>query len=106
MLFSLINFIYVLLLKSLRLYSFIWLIWIILSWLTAFGAVRLDPYNPLVNFLYKITDGVVDKVFGNFRYKMQIGMIDLSPLVFLLILQFVVPTLLRIAFSFLLRVLH
>ncbi len=106
MLGSFIKFIYILLLQSLRLYSFIWLIWIVLSWLTAFGALRLDYYNPLVNFLHKVTDGVVDKVFGDFRYKMQIGMIDLSPLVFLLILQLVVPTLLRIVFSFLLRVVY
>ena len=50
--------------QALRLYSFIWFIWIIISWLTAFGAIHLDYYNPIVNFFYRITDGVIDKIFG------------------------------------------
>ena len=100
MLIQIINFIYVLIMQALRLYSFIWFIWIIISWLTAFGAIHLDYYNPIVNFFYRITDGVIDKIFGNFRDKLIIGVIDLSPLVFLLILQMVVPPLITMLYRF------
>ena len=105
MLIQIINFIYVLIMQALRLYSFIWFIWIIISWLTAFGAIHLDYYNPIVNFFYKITDGVIDKVFGNFRDKLIIGVIDLSPLVFLLILQMVIPPLITMLYRFIIRLI-
>lgn len=105
MLISIINFIYVLILQALRLYSFIWLIWIIMSWLTAFGALHLDYYNPVINFLYQITDGLIDRVFGDFRRKFIIGMLDLSPLIFLLIVNMGIPALLRIVYSFIIRLL-
>ena len=104
MLAEIIVFIYKVLMQALRLYSFIWFIWIIISWLTAFGAIHLDYYNPIVNFFYKITDGVIDKVFGNFRDRLIIGVIDISPLIFLLLLQMVVPLVLKMVFTFLLRI--
>ena len=105
MLIQIINFIYVLIMQALRLYSFIWFIWIIISWLTAFGAIHLDYYNPIVNFFFRITDGVIDKIFGNFRDKLIIGVIDLSPLVFLLILQMVVPPLITMLYRFIIRLI-
>ncbi|WP_157146730.1 YggT family protein [Brachyspira pilosicoli] len=105
MLIQIINFIYVLIMQALRLYSFIWFIWIIISWLTAFGAIHLDYYNPIVNFFYRITDGVIDKIFGNFRDKLIIGVIDLSPLVFLLILQMVAPPLITMLYRFIIRLI-
>ncbi|MEI0749215.1 YggT family protein [Brachyspira pulli] len=105
MLAEIIVFIYKVLMQALRLYSFIWFIWIIISWLTAFGAIHLDYYNPIVNFFYKITDGVIDKVFGNFRDKLIIGVIDISPLIFLLLLQMVAPLVLKMVFTFLLRII-
>lgn len=104
MLAEIIGFTYTVLMQALRLYSFIWFIWIIISWLTAFGAIHLDYYNPIVNFFYKITDGVIDKVFGNFRDRLIIGVIDISPLIFLLLLQMVAPLVLKIVFTFLLRI--
>ncbi|WP_297300073.1 YggT family protein [uncultured Brachyspira sp.] len=104
MLAEIIVFIYKVLMQALRLYSFIWFIWIIISWLTAFGAIHLDYYNPIVNFFYKITDGVIDKVFGNFRDRLIIGVIDISPLIFLLLLQMVAPLVLKMVFTFLLRI--
>ena len=101
MLIETIRFIYYLLMQTLRLYSFIWFVWIILSWLQAFGAMHLDYYNPIVNFFYKITDGVIDKIFGGRR--LIVGVLDLSPLVFLLVLQLAAPMILRIVFQFLLN---
>ncbi|OEJ14914.1 hypothetical protein BFL38_08770 [Brachyspira hampsonii] len=101
MLIETIRFIYYLLMQTLRLYSFIWFVWIILSWLQAFGAMHLDYYNPIVNFFYKITDGVIDKIFGGRR--LIVGILDLSPLVFLLVLQLAAPIVLRVVFQFLLN---
>lgn len=102
MLIEIIKFIYYLSMQTLRLYSFIWFVWIILSWLQAFGAMHLDYYNPIVNFFYKITDGVIDKIFAGRR--LIVGVLDLSPLVFLLVLQLVAPLILRIVFQFLLNI--
>lgn len=101
MLVEIIRFIYALCMQALRLYSFIWFVWIILSWLQAFGAMHLDYYNPIVNFFYKITDGVIDKIFAGRR--LIVGVLDLSPLIFLLVLQMVAPIILKIIFQFLLN---
>ncbi|WP_020005340.1 YggT family protein [Brachyspira innocens] len=101
MLVEIIRFIYVVCMQALRLYSFIWFVWIILSWLQAFGAMHLDYYNPIVNFFYKITDGVIDKIFAGRR--LIVGVLDLSPLIFLLVLQMAAPIILKIIFQFLLN---
>ena len=59
-------------------------IWIIiaralLSW------VNPDPYNPIVRFLYRITDPVLRQV----RHRLpNLGGLDLSPMVVILILYF------------------
>ena len=105
MLIQVINFIYVLIMQALRLYSFIWFIWIIISWLTAFGAINLDYYNPIVRFFYNITDGIIDRIFGDFRRKFIIGVIDISPLVFLLIINMVLPQIIRFIYLFILRLI-
>lgn len=103
MLKEVIDFIYVLIIQGLRLYSFIWFIWIIISWLTAFGAIHLDYYNPIVRFFYNITDGIIDRIFGDFRSKFIVGMIDLSPLVFLIIINMVLPRIIYFIYLFVLR---
>lgn len=103
MLKEVIDFIYVLIIQGLRLYSFIWFIWIIISWLTAFGAIHLDYYNPIVRFFYNITDGIIDRIFGDFRNKFIVGMIDLSPLVFLIIINMVLPRIIYFIYLFALR---
>lgn len=103
MLKEVIDFIYVLIIQILRIYSFIWFIWIIISWLTAFGAIHLDYYNPIVRFFYNITDGIIDRIFGDFRNKFIVGMIDLSPLVFLIIINMVLPRIIYFIYLFVLR---
>lgn len=100
-----INFIYVLIMQTLRLYSFIWFIWIIISWLRAFGAINLDYYNPIVRFFYNITDGIIDRLFGDFRNRFIIGVIDISPLIFLLIINMVLPQIIRIIYTFIIRLI-
>ena len=51
----------------------------IISW------VNPDPYNPIVNFLYRITEPVLYRVRSILP---DLGGIDLSPLVVLLAVQF------------------
>jgi YggT family protein len=50
--------------------------------------VRPDPYNPIVQTIYKLTEPVFDFVRKKIPF-VVIGGIDLSPLVILLGLQFI-----------------
>ncbi|MBI4241186.1 MAG: YggT family protein [Candidatus Rokubacteria bacterium] len=82
-------------LVNLALWAYMWIIVIraLISW------VNPDPYNPIVRFLYRITEPVLRPI----RYRLptwQIGL-DLSPLIVILIIyflqQFLVPILYEIA---------
>src|SRR5262250_3089417 len=77
------------------LWAYFWMIIAraVLSW------VNPDPYNPIVRFLYRVTEPVLRPV----RYRlptMQMGL-DLSPMIVLLVIyflqQFLVPVLYRMA---------
>ena len=59
------------------------LIRVLLSWLPM-ANIRIDPYNPAVRLLYAVTDPILEPL----RQFTTIGMIDLSPLVALLLLDF------------------
>ena len=59
------------------------LIRVLLSWLPMAG-IRIDPYNPIIRFLYSITDPILEPL----RKYTTIGMIDLSPIVALVGLEF------------------
>ncbi len=77
----------------LNLYMWIFIIRALISW------VSPDPYNPIVRFLYNITDPVMDRIR---RYlPLNFGGIDLSPMVVILALifldSFLVPTLHELA---------
>ena len=56
----------------LTLYKYILLASIVISWVNA------DPYNPLVNFIRRVTDPVLHRIR---RHMPDTGMLDLSPLV-------------------------
>jgi len=82
-------------LVNLIIVAYIWIIIAraILSW------VSPDPYNPIVRFLYRVTEPVLRPVrerLGGF----QIGL-DFSPMIVILVLyflkEFLVPVLFRIA---------
>jgi YggT family protein len=60
------------------------LIRVLLSWLPMAG-IRIDPYNPVIRLLYSITDPILEPL----RRYTTVGMIDLSPIVALIILQVV-----------------
>ncbi len=63
-----------LLIQLLDLYALVLIIRVILSW------VNPNPYNPVVSFLYRITEPVLDPVR---RIIPPLGGLDLSPLVVL-----------------------
>jgi YggT family protein len=56
----------------LTIYKYILLASVVISWVNA------DPYNPIVSFIYRVTEPVLHRVR---RYMPNTGMIDLSPLV-------------------------
>jgi len=60
------------------------LIRVLLSWLPMAG-VRIDPYNPIIRFLYTITDPILEPL----RRFTTVGMMDLSPIVALLGLRLI-----------------
>jgi YggT family protein len=60
------------------------LIRVLMSWLPM-ANVRIDPYNPAVRLLYSITDPILEPL----RKYTTVGMIDLSPIVALLGLDFI-----------------
>jgi YggT family protein len=68
----------------------------ILSW------VNPDPYNPIVRFIYSITDPLLYRVRR--ILPLQFGGFDLSPMILILAIifleSFLVPTLRQIAMQF------
>ncbi|MGI6491546.1 MAG: YggT family protein [Peptococcaceae bacterium] len=61
-----------------RVYSYLIIFRILLSW------IRHNPYQPLIRFVYEITDPYLD-IFR--RIIPPVGMIDLSPIVAIIALQ-------------------
>jgi YggT family protein len=77
--------------------AYVWIIIgrAVISWVNA------DPYNPIVRFLYEVTDPLLNRIR---RYlPLVAGSIDLSPMVLILIIiflqSFLVPTIKSIAYS-------
>jgi YggT family protein len=64
----------------LTIYKYILLASVIISWVNA------DPYNPIVNFIYRATEPVLRRVR---RYMPNTGSIDLSPVVVFLLIYVV-----------------
>jgi YggT family protein len=56
----------------LTLYKYILLASVVISWVNA------DPYNPIVNFIHRVTAPVLNRIR---RHMPDTGMLDLSPLV-------------------------
>src|SRR5574340_1352568 len=77
---------------GLNIYFWIIVVRALLSW------VNPDPYNPIVRFLYQVTEPVLGRIRSVMPY---IGGIDISPLIAILIIiffqKFVITTLLDVA---------
>lgn len=56
----------------LTIYKYILLASVIISWVNA------DPYNPIVRFIYRVTDPLLNRIR---RHMPNTGMLDFSPLV-------------------------
>jgi len=56
----------------LTIYKYVLLASVIISWVNA------DPYNPIVNFIYRATEPLLRRIR---RHMPDTGMLDLSPLV-------------------------
>ena len=70
---------------AIQIYAFVILARVLMSWIPLFTNRPLDPYNPLVKFLLDITEPVLAPL----RRYLTIGMMDLSPLVALILLQMI-----------------
>ncbi len=66
----------------LTLYLWILIARIVISWVNA------DPYNPIVQFLLSVTDPVLDALRRVMPFPTTVGYIDLTPLLLMLIIQF------------------
>lgn len=66
-----------------QIYSFILLARVLMSWIPMFTNRPLDPSNPLVRFLLEVTEPVLAPL----RQFLVFGMMDLSPLAALILLQ-------------------
>jgi len=64
----------------LTIYKYILLASVVISWVNA------DPYNPIVNFIHRVTEPVLHRVR---RYMPNTGMVDLSPLVVFVLIYLV-----------------
>ena len=64
----------------LTIYKYILLASVVISWVNA------DPYNPIVNFIYRVTEPLLQRVR---RYMPNTGMLDLSPLVLFAVIYLV-----------------
>lgn len=80
----------------LSIYKWIIIIAAIISW------VNPDPYNPIVRFLYSVTDPVlrpIRRLIGH-----SLGPIDISPLIVIIVIIFVqsflIKTLMKIGLQF------
>lgn len=76
----------------LTIYTYIIIARALVSW------VNPDPYNPIVQFLYKITEPVLfpfRRMMGSYSYG-----IDLSPLIVILIIYFLQSFLVRTLYQF------
>ena len=87
------------LMTFLNFYSWIVIIYVIMSWLMTFGVV--NPTNQFVgmviHFLRVMTEPVLDRLR---QFLPRLGGIDLSPLVLLLLITFLSNVLVRVAIKF------
>lgn len=75
----------------LQLYTFVLLVRLLITWVP-----NIDPYHPAMQFLYRITEPVLEPAR---RVIPPIGMVDISPIVVFIVLGIVQDLLRRMALS-------
>jgi len=80
----------------LEIYKWVIIIAALISW------VNPDPYNPIVRFLYSITEPVFRPIRRLIGYRL--GPIDISPIIVILVIifiqSFLVRTLIKVGYKF------
>jgi YggT family protein len=88
-----------LIIAALRIYVWCLILSVVLSWLVAFNVINTS--NRFVymvgDFLYRITEPVLRRIR---RFLPNLGGVDLSPIVLILLIFFVQEILARLAFKF------
>ena len=74
-------------------YFIIFGIRILLSW------VNPDPYNPIVQFIHKMTDPLMNFIRRVLPFSMSIGMIDFSPIIVILLLELTKTVVIRVLWT-------
>ena len=90
---NLVQAIAVILGKVLWLYSLVIMIAVLISWISP------DPFNPIVQFLRSVTEPIFAWVRKRLPFTV-VGMVDLSPLVVLLIIQLLQMAVVRSLFEY------
>jgi|YNPMSStandDraft_1061717.scaffolds.fasta_scaffold15496_5 YggT family protein len=75
----------------LKIYEYVLIIAIFLSW------VNPDPYNPLVRFIYSLTEPVLS--FFREKIPLRLGIIDFSPVFVFIIIEILKNLLIMLAFK-------
>lgn len=76
-----------LLLRLIDIYIWVVIIAVVMSWLVAFGVI--NTHNPFARSVVRFLDAVTEPVFRQVRRVIPpIGGLDLSPLIVLILLQF------------------
>ena len=78
-----------LLMNLLHIYSFIIIAAALITW------VQPNPYNPVVKFLRRVTEPVLQPVRGLVPPE-KLGGLDISPLIVLVVIEYVIPRILRL----------
>jgi YggT family protein len=82
-----LNPIFWLLLRLIDLYTWVVIIAVVVSWLVAFGVINV--YNPFARSVVHALDAATEPVFRQVRRIIPpIGGLDISPLIVLILLQF------------------
>jgi YggT family protein len=73
---------------ALRIYTWLILASVIISWLVAFGVINMrnDFVRTIYDFLHRVTEPALARIR---RYMPNLGGIDLSPIILLLIIFFI-----------------
>ena len=79
-----------LLARVLQIYTFVLLIRILITWIP-----NLDPYHPIVQLLFQVTEPVLEPAR---KLIPPIGMIDISPIVVFIVLGILQDLLMQLAY--------
>jgi YggT family protein len=86
--------VYNLIARLINVFEFIILVRVVLSF------IQLNPYNPIVSFIYRITDPPLNTIRHYIPW-VVVGMLDLSPLVLIFLLRILLLALHTLVFKIL-----